>query len=131
MSNQNKTTVEQLNAAIRANDLEAFLSFYTDDVRWLRVGEKTATGKEELRGLIESLGDAPPPSNVTFDAMIAEGDYVMAYGDLIGEGDDGETAPRTFCDVYRFREEKIAEHTSFLVRTGPTPESKNKSQSSG
>lgn len=129
MSKQNKAAVEKLNATIQQNDLETFLAFYTDDVRWIRVGEKTATGKEELRGLIESLGDAPPPSNVTFDAMIAEGDHVMAVGHLIGEGDDGETAPRAFCDVYRFREEKIAEHTSFLVRTGPTPESENESQS--
>ena len=109
--------MQQLNETIRANDLDAFPSFYTDDAQWTRVGEKSATGKEELRELIESLGDAPPPSNVTFDAIIAEGDYVVAYGHLIGEGDDGKTAPRAFCDVYRFRGEKIAEQTDFFIKT--------------
>ncbi len=104
------------------------MSFYTDDVRWIRVGEKSATGKEELRGLIESLGDAPPPSNVTLDAMIAEGDYVVAFGHLVGEGDDGETAHRAFCDVYRFREYKIAEQTGFLVRTGAAHKPQDEAQ---
>lgn len=128
MSNPNKARVEKLNAAVRANDLEAFLSFYTDDVRWVRIGEKSAAGKAELRRLIESLGDAPPPSNVTFDAVVAEGDLVVAFGHLIGEGDDGETAPRAFCDVYRFRGEKVAEQTSFLVRVGAALEPKSEAQ---
>lgn len=131
MSDEYKAKVKKLNAVIGANDLEAFLSFYTDDVRWVRVGEKSAMGREELRGLIESLGDAPPPSNVTLDVMIAEGVYVVAFGHLVGKGDDGETAPRAFCDVYRFRGDEVAEHTSFLVRTGPTLEPKSEAQSLG
>ena len=118
MSDQNKAAVQQPNAAIRTNDLEAFLVFYTDDVRWIRVGERSAAGKAELRRLIESLGDAPPPSNVMFDAIVAEGNLVVAFGQLIGEGEDGETAHRAFCDVYRFRGDKIAEQIGFLVRTG-------------
>ena len=54
--------------------------------------------------------------------MLAEGDYIVAYSHLISEDESGETAPRAFCDVYRFRGDKIAELTAFLVTTGPRAE---------
>lgn len=117
MSNKNKETVEKVNKVIRENNLEEFLTFFTDDVQWTKVGDKAATGKEELGKLIESLGDAPPPSRIIFDAMIAEGDFVAAYGTLTVEDENGKPTPQAFCDVYRFRGKKIAELTAFVMKT--------------
>ncbi len=116
MSNKNKEIVKKLNVAIQENNLEAFLSFFTDDVQWTKVGDKAATGKEALGRLIESLGDAPPPSSITVKAMIAEGDYVMAYGELTVEDENGTPTLQAFCDVYRFRGDKIAELTAFVMK---------------
>lgn len=120
MSDKNKETVEKVNKVIRENNLEEFLSFYTDDVQWTKVGDKAAIGKEELGKLIESLGDAPPPSRITFDAMIAEGDYVAAYGKLVVEDENGKPISQAFCDVYLFRGDKIAELTAFVMKTEAT-----------
>lgn len=120
MSDRNKEIVKKLNAAVRANNLEEFLSFYTDDAQWTKVGDKSAQGKEALRQLILGLGDAPPPSTTTFDAMIAEGDSVAAYGSLTIEVQPGKTISQSFCDIYRFRGDKIYEFASFVI----TPEAK-------
>lgn len=120
MSDTNKEIVKKLNAAVRANNLEEFLSFFTDDIRWTKVGDKSAQGKAALRQLIEDLGDAPPPQTTTFDVMIAEGDTVAARGDLTIEVQPGKIIVQKFCDVYRFRDERIAEFTSFVI----TPEAK-------
>ena len=121
MPDKNKEIVEKLNTAVRANNLEEFLSFFTDDVQWTKVGDKSAEGKEALRKLIEDLGDAPPPSTTTFNAMIADGNSVAAYGSLTIEVQPGKTITQTFCDVYRFQGDKIAELIAFVI----TPETKS------
>jgi uncharacterized protein len=118
MSDTNKEIVKKLNTAVRANNLEDFLSFYTDDAQWTKVGDKSAQGKEALRQLILDLGDAPPPMTTTFDAMIAEGDTVAAYGNLTIEVQPGKTITQSFCDIYRFQGDKIYEFMSFVI----TPE---------
>lgn len=118
MSELNKATIKKLDVAIKGNDLETFLSFFTDDVRWTKVGDRAAKGKEDLGQLIKSLGDAEPPSAIMFDAMIAEDDYVAAYGRVTVKGEDGKAVSQPFCDVYRFRNEKIAELTSFVIKPG-------------
>jgi uncharacterized protein len=61
------------------------------------------------------LGDAPPPSTIAFEAMIAEGDTVAAYGTLTIEVQDGKTIVQDFCDIYRFRGDKIFELTAFII----------------
>jgi ketosteroid isomerase-like protein len=125
MSEINKEIVKKLNAAVRANNLDEFLSFFTDDIHWVKVGDKSAKGKEELRKLIEDLGDAPPPSTTVFDAMIAEGDTVAAYGSLTIEIQPEMTIGLVFCDIYRFEGDKIADFKSFVI----APEAKTELKS--
>jgi uncharacterized protein len=115
MLEKNKETIKNLNEVIRENDLEKFLAFFTDDVQWTKVGDKAANGKEALRQVIQSLGDAPPPSRVSFHLMIAEGDAVAAYGKLTVKDEDGTTVSQDFCDIYRFRSDKIAELIAFDI----------------
>ncbi len=113
---EKKEIVKKLNDAVRANDLDKFLSFFTDNIQWTKVGDKSAKGKEELRKLIEDLGDAPPPSMTKFDAMIAEGDTVAAYGTLTIEIKPEMVVTLAFCDVYRFEGDKIADFKSFVIK---------------
>lgn len=105
--------------------MDEFLSFLTEDVQWTKVGDQSAKGKETLRKLIEAMGDAPPPSTTKFDAMIAEGNLLAAYGILTVEVQPGKTITQAFCDTYRFDGEKIAEFTSYVI----TPEVKSAAKS--
>ncbi len=49
MSTQNKEILESANSAITKGDYEGFLSFCSDDVTWIFVGDQTLTGKEAVR----------------------------------------------------------------------------------
>lgn len=70
--------------------------------------------------------DIEPP-NFTVNKIIGEGDFVTAYGDMTMKDKDGKVVPYAYCDIYRFREGKIIELTSFVIKT----EAKSETASGG
>jgi uncharacterized protein (TIGR02246 family) len=115
MSETRKEIVEKVDAAFAQNNLEGFLSFCTEDVEWTIVGEKTVKGKESIRQWMATIESEPPRFQVK--KVIAEGDFVTAYGDMTMKDKDGNAVPYAYCDIYRFRGDNIVELTSFVVRT--------------
>lgn len=115
MSARNKEIVEKVNAAFAQNDVEGFLSFCADDVKWTMVGDKTVTGKDDIRQWLASMDFEPP--KFTVDNVIAEGDLVATHGDMTMKDKDGKTAPYSYCDIYRFRGDRIVELRSFVMST--------------
>ncbi|MGH9323592.1 MAG: nuclear transport factor 2 family protein [Vicinamibacteria bacterium] len=111
----NKETVERINEAFADGSTEGFLSFCADDVEWTMVGEKTVKGKDQMRKWMASMDMEPPKFTVT--AIVAEGDLVAAYGDMTMREKSGETVPYSYCDIYRFRNDKVAELRSFVIKT--------------
>ena len=121
MSVRNKEIVEKVNASFAAGGVEEFLSFCADDVVWTMVGNKTTKGKNAIREWMASMDMEPP--KFTVDNIIAEGDFVTAYGDMIMKEKDGKTVPYAYCDIYCFRDGKIAELNSFVIKTEAKAES--------
>ena len=80
MSVKNKEIVEKVNAAFAEGSVEGFLSFCADDVVWTMVGDKTVKGKDAIRQWMASMDMEPPKFTVA--NVIAEGDFVMAHGDM-------------------------------------------------
>jgi ketosteroid isomerase-like protein len=118
MSAKNKQIIDQVNAAFAKNNFEGFLGFCTDDVAWTMIGEKHVKGKDAIRQWMKSMsGEAP---KFTVSNVIAEGDFVIAYGDMTMKDESGIAAPYSYCDVYRFRGDKIAELTSYVIKTAKT-----------
>jgi len=66
--------------------------------------------------------DTEPPK-FTVNNIIAEGDFVTAYGDMTMKDKDGRTVPYAYCDIYRFREGKVVELSSFVIKTEAKAES--------
>ena len=115
MSATNKQIVEEVNASFAEGGVEGFLSHCADDVVWTMVGNTTTRGKDAIREWMASMDIEPP--KFTVDNIIAEGDFVTAYGDMTMKEKDGKTVPYAYCDIYRFRDGKIAELNSFVVKT--------------
>ena len=115
MSDKSKEIVEKVNAAFAENNLEGFLSFCTDDVEWTMVGDKTVKGKESIRQWMASMDMEPP--KFTVDHVIAEGDFVVAHGDMTMKDKDGKAVPYSYCDIYHFRGAMIVELRSFVIKT--------------
>ncbi len=121
MSEKNKAILEKGNAAIAEGNNEGFLSFCADDTEWTFVGDKTLKGKEAVRQYMATAYIEPP--KFTVDNIIADGDFVTAYGDMTMKEKDGKTVPYAYCDIYRFRDEKIVELNSFVIKTEAKAES--------
>jgi uncharacterized protein len=122
---KNKEIVEKVNATFAEGGVEGFLSQCADDVVWTMVGSKTTKGKNAIREWLTSMDMEPP--NFTVHKIIGEGDFVTAYGDMTMKDKDGKVVPYAYCDIYRFREGKIIELTSFVIKT----EAKSETASGG
>jgi ketosteroid isomerase-like protein len=115
MSDTNKVILEKANAAIINGDFEGFLSFCTEDTEWTFVGDRTLRGKEAVRQwMAAAYGD--PPTFVVH-RMIAEGEFVAALGEIALKDESGGATVHQYCDVWRFRDNKMAVLNAYVVET--------------
>ena len=115
MSAKNKATVEDVNDAMRRNDVEGFLARCTEDFEWTMVGEPAIRGKQAVR---EFMQQGPPePPVFTVDTLVAEGDVVVATGEMTMQNEAGIDVGYAYCDVWRFRGEQLAALSAFVIRT--------------
>jgi ketosteroid isomerase-like protein len=111
-----KEIVQRINEAFAENNLEKVLSFCTDDFTWTMVGDTTVKGKDSIRKWMASMNPEPP--TFTIQQTVAEGDAVITRGDMrMQERKNGPSIPYSFCDVYRFQGDKVADLTAFVIRT--------------
>jgi predicted SnoaL-like aldol condensation-catalyzing enzyme len=112
-----KGVIQRINEAFGENNLEKVLAFCTEDFTWTMVGDTTVRGKDPIRRWMASMNPQPP--QFTIHSTVAEGDFVITRGDMtMQENEDGPKIPYTFCDIYRFEGDKVAELTAFVIRTG-------------
>jgi len=116
MAATNKTVLQTANEAIRAGDHKAFLALCTDDIVWTAVGERVLRGKNAVREWMKDAYAEPPHFEVA--GLIAEDDRVVATGRIDIRGDRGETITHDYCDVWRFRDGKMAELRAFVIAPG-------------
>jgi uncharacterized protein (TIGR02246 family) len=112
----NKEILEKANAAITAGDFEGFLALCTEDTLWIFEGDTTLRGKEAVRQWMQSTYQEPPTFRV--QRMIAEDDFVAAIGEITLKDQAGKAVQHAYCDVWRFREGKLAELHAYVVETG-------------
>lgn len=115
MSTANKQVLEQGNAAITRGDFEGFLALCTEDTVWTFEGDRTLRGKAAVREWMEATYKELPKFNV--HRMIAEGDFVAALGEITLKDESGKSVKHAYCDVWRFRDGKMAALQAFVVET--------------
>ncbi len=115
MSEKNKAILEKGNAAVAEGNNEGLLSFCADDTEWTFVGDKTLKGKEAVRQYMATTYIEPPRFTVT--NLIAEGDFVTVLGDITLKDEDGKATHYSYCDIWRFRGDKIIELRAFVIKT--------------
>ena len=115
MSEKNKSILKEANAAITKGDYEGFLSYCSDDTQWTFVGDRTLNGKEAVRQWMSTAYTEPPQFNIT--DLIAEGDFVTALGEITIKDEGGQPVHHTYCDVWRFRNDKMVGLRAFVIET--------------
>jgi uncharacterized protein len=113
MTEKNKSILIQANEAVSKGDYEGFLEYCTEDTKWTFVGEQTLHGKAAVRKWMLAEYKVPPKFDVR--NLIAENEYVTALGQitLINKG---ESVEYWYCDVWKFRDGKMAELTAFVIQ---------------
>ncbi|GAB3837700.1 nuclear transport factor 2 family protein [Hymenobacter jeollabukensis] len=114
MPDTNKTILTRANAAISAGDYEGFLAHCTEDTEWVFVGEQTLRGKPAVRAWMATAYQQPPQFRV--EQLIAEADFVTAVGTITLPDDSGAAVEHAYCDVWRFRDGKMAELRAFVLK---------------
>ncbi|GAB3545310.1 nuclear transport factor 2 family protein [Spirosoma fluminis] len=114
MTETNKAILEKANAAITKGDNEGFLAYCTEDTKWVFVGDITLDGKKAVRQWMATAYVEPPKFRV--ETLIAEGDFVTALGHVSLKDENGEAADYLYCDVWRFRDGKMAELKAFVIK---------------
>ena len=115
MIEQNKAILQKGNAAISNGDYEGFLVHCTEDAEWIFVGDRTLRGKEAVRQWMTETYIEPPQNEV--EALIAEGDFLTATGTITVKNKNGETEKSSYCDVWEFRDGKMAKLKAFVIKT--------------
>ena len=115
MSTNHKGILEKANAAIAAGDFEGFLALCTEDTVWTFEGDRTLRGKAAVRQWMTTAYPEPPQFSVR--RMIAEGDFVVALGEITLKDENGKRSQHSYCDAWRFREGKMAELHAFVVES--------------
>jgi ketosteroid isomerase-like protein len=118
MSQTNKEIVQRANALLTQGKTEEFVLLCADDVEWTLLAEPPSKmkGREAVRGFMASSQGSEPP-NFTVDNIIAEGEIVIANGDMTMKSKEGTAVPYAYCDIYRFRDGKITELLTFINKT--------------
>ena len=114
MALSKKDVIKHVDDAFARNDVERFLSFCDDDFVWTMVGSDPIKGKDAVRKWMAS--GPPEPPNFTVNTVVAEGDVVTSIGDMTMT-ENGKTVPYAYCDVWRFRGDKIVELRAFVIKT--------------
>ena len=100
------------NAALARGDNEGFLEHCTEDTVWNFIGGRTLRGKTEVLQWMESTYIQPPENSV--DTMIAEGESLVVIGTITTTDGSTETTSQ-YCDVWTFRQGKLAAVQAFVV----------------
>ena len=116
VSTSNKEILQKANAAIAKGDFEGFLALCTEDTVWTFEGDRTLRGKNAVREWMAATYKQPPKFRV--HRMIAEDDCVAALGEITLKNAAGKEVGHAYCDVWRFRDGKMAELQAFVVETG-------------
>ena len=114
MTETHKQILEKANAAIKQGDLEGFLVHCTDDTQWTFEGDQTLRGKEAVREWMQRTYLEPPRFIV--QCLIGEGNHVAAVGEITLADADGTETVHAYCDVWRFRDGRMAELHAFVVK---------------
>ena len=113
MKLDNKEILLKANAFVTQGNNEGFLDFCTEDVEWEFVGDQTLIGKEAVRAYMKTAYTEPP--NFSVDNLIGEGDFVTAIGKISMKDDSGKMTDYSYCDVWRFRDGKMAGLKAFVI----------------
>ena len=105
--------IRLVNDAFIKNDMPLFLSYCHDDIKWNMIGDKTIRGKDAI--LQEMTGKPGEGPDSIIETVITEDNKTVGTGRFSMTNKEGAKETYRFCDIYTFRDDKIASMDSYIV----------------
>jgi ketosteroid isomerase-like protein len=102
-------------AAIDANDIDAVLDVFHDEVRYERPGYEPIDGKERLRRFF-TVERVIASGRHDIEGILVDNDQVSAWGMFTGLSRTGAELSEGWCDVYRFQSDRIWRRRTYFFR---------------
>ena len=109
MSARNKHLINKVIDAISRENINSYLDYLADDIKWNIVGMPVIVGKNEFLETIKELR-LENFNTSKIKNIVAEGEFVVVES-------SGKTMGNYFCDIYQLKNEKILGLTSYIVDT--------------
>jgi len=95
--------------AISRENINSYLDYLAEDIKWNIVGMPVIAGKKEFLETIKEL-HLENFNLSKIKNIVAEGEFVVVES-------SGKNAGNNFCDIYQLKDEKILGLTSYIVDT--------------
>jgi uncharacterized protein len=113
MKTENNQLFIKISEEFAKGNLEFAGVYLADDVRWNILGENTIIGKAEVLEVSKMLQLESFPI-ITIKNIVADGDFVVIESTGKATTKNGEPYNQFYCDIFKFREEKLIEVTTYL-----------------
>ena len=113
MKETNNQLLIKISEEFAKGNLEFVEAYLANDIKWNILGESPTIGKEQVLEVskMQQLESFPV---VTVKNIVAEGDYVVVESTGEAKTKNGNPYNQTYCDVFRFSEDKLQEITTYL-----------------
>lgn len=94
-------------------NLEFVEAYLATDIKWNILGDSPIIGIQQVLEVskMQQLESFPV---ITIKNIVAEGDYVVVESTGEAKTKNGNPYNQTYCDVFRFSEDKLQEITTYL-----------------
>ncbi|WP_294311459.1 nuclear transport factor 2 family protein [uncultured Chryseobacterium sp.] len=105
--------LHEANEFVKKGQYEDFLAYCTEDTRWVFIGERILSGKEEVRDYMKEFYREPPVFSV--DTTVEDGRFLAVTGEITLKDQNGVARHYDYCDVWQFEDGKIAALKAYVV----------------
>jgi uncharacterized protein len=103
----------KISEAFSKGNMEFSSIYLADDVKWNILGSSPIIGKKQVLEVSKMLQLESFPL-VTIKNIVAEGNYVVVESAGEAKTKNGKPYNQTYCDVFKFNQEKLVEITTYL-----------------
>lgn len=109
----NNQLLKKISEEFAKGNLEFAEVHLADDIKWNILGSIPIIGKKQVLEASKMLQLESFPV-VTIKNIVAEGDYVVIESTGEAKTKNGKPYNQTYCDVFKFKGEKLYEITTYL-----------------
>lgn len=113
METVDKQLQKKISEEFAKGNLDFTAEYLADNVKWNILGDSPIIGRAEVLEVSKMLQLQSFPI-ITIKNIVAEGNYVVVESTGEAKTTNGKQYNQTYCDVFRFGDDKLQEITTYL-----------------